>query len=71
MTFTEVMYTAYLISVLDKIVKCLCDEKGIDSTKIKSIDMAELKEREYDRLADTVRESLDMDLIYKIINKEV
>ena len=33
--------------------------------------MAELKEREYDRLADTVRESLDMDLIYKIINKEV
>ncbi len=33
--------------------------------------MAELKEREYDRLADMVRESLDMDLIYKIINKEV
>ena len=55
----------------DKIVKCLCDKKGIDSTKIKSIDMAELKEREYDRLADMVRESLDMDLIYKIINKEV
>ncbi len=27
--------------------------------------MAEMKEREYDRLADTVRESLDMDLIYK------
>lgn len=33
--------------------------------------MAELKEREYDRLADMVRESLDMDLVYKIINKEV
>jgi len=30
-----------------------------------------MKEREYDRLADMVRESLDMDLIYKIINKEV
>ena len=55
----------------DKIVKCLCDKKGIDSTKIKSINMEELKEREYDRLADTVRESLDMDLIYKILNKEV
>ena len=64
------MYTAYLISVLIKL-SSVCDEKGIDSTKIKSIDMAELKEREYDRLADTVRESLDMDLIYKIINKEV
>ena len=71
MTFTEVMYTAYLISVPIKLSSVLCDKKGIDSTKIKSIDMAEMKEREYDRLADTVRESLDMDLIYKIINKEV
>ena len=64
------MYTAYLISVPIKL-SSVCDKKGIDSTKIKSIDMAEMKEREYDRLADTVRESLDMDLIYKIINKEV
>ena len=70
MTFTEVMYTAYLISVPIKL-SSVCVTKGIDSTKIKSIDMAELKEREYDRLADMVRESLDMDLIYKIINKEV
>ena len=69
------VYGSYVHGIFDKcadkIVKCLCDKKGIDSTKIKSIDMAEMKEREYDRLADTVRESLDMDLIYKIINKEV
>ena len=69
------VYGSYIHGIFDKcadkIVKCLCDKKGIDSTKIKSIDMAELKEREYDRLADMVRESLDMDLIYKIINKEV
>ena len=69
------VYGSYVHGIFDKcadkIVKCLCDKKGIDSTKIKSIDMAELKEREYDRLADMVRESLDMDLIYKIINKEV
>lgn len=71
MTFTEVMYTAYLISVPIKLSSVCVTKKGIDSTKIKSIDMAEMKEREYDRLADTVRESLDMDLIYKIINKEV
>lgn len=69
------VYGSYVHGIFDKcadkIIKCLCDKKGIDSTKIKSIDMAELKEREYDRLADMVRESLDMDLIYKIINKEV
>lgn len=69
------VYGSYVHGIFDKcadkIVKCLCDKKGIDSTKIKSIDMAELKEREYDRLADMVRESLDMDLVYKIINKEV
>ena len=69
------VYGSYVHGIFDKcadkIVKCLCDKKGIDSTKIKSIDMAEMKEREYDRLADMVRESLDMDLIYKIINKEV
>ena len=69
------VYGSYVHGIFDKcadkIIKCLCDKKGIDSTKIKSIDMAEMKEREYDRLADTVRESLDMDLIYKIINKEV
>ena len=69
------VYGSYVHGIFDKcadkIVKCLCDKKGIDSTKIKSINMEELKEREYDRLADTVRESLDMDLIYKILNKEV
>ena len=69
------VYGSYVHGIFDKcadkIVKCLCDKKGIDSTKVKSIDMAEMKEREYDRLADMVRESLDMDLIYKIINKEV
>ena len=69
------VYGSYVHGIFDKcadkIVKCLCDKKCIDSTKVKSIDMAELKEREYDRLADMVRESLDMDLIYKIINKEV
>lgn len=69
------VYGSYVHGIFDKcadkIVKCLCDKKGIDSTEIKSIDMAEMKEREYDRLADMVRESLNMDLIYKILDKEV
>lgn len=31
------------------------------------LDTAQIKEREYDRLADTVRQSLDMELIYRIL----
>lgn len=34
------------------------------------ISTKEYKERQYDKLADTVRESLDMELIYRILNRE-
>lgn len=68
-------YGSYVHGIFDTcaadIVKCLCDKKGIGMDNIKNVDMKEIKEREYDRLADMVRGSLDMDLIYKILNKEV
>lgn len=68
-------YGSYVHGIFDTcaadIVKCLCDKKGINMGNIKNVDMREIKEREYDRLADMVRGSLDIDLIYKILNKEV
>ena len=54
-----------------QVVECLCKRKGISLGDIKNINMENIREREYDRLADMVRNSLDMDLIYKILNKEV
>ena len=33
--------------------------------------MTEYKERQYDLLADTVRGNMDMDLVYKVLNREV
>ena len=33
--------------------------------------MDEFREREFDRIADIVRASVDMDMIYKIIRGEV
>jgi adenosylcobyric acid synthase len=33
--------------------------------------MKAYKEQQYDKLADAVREGLDMELVYKILNREV
>lgn len=69
------VYGSYVHGIFDKcankLVECLCKKKGIDMGEIKNISMEDIREREYDRLADMVRESLDMELIYRILNKEV
>ena len=36
-----------------------------------AVDAAEWKEREYDRLADLVRRSVDMEKIYEILNRGI
>lgn len=65
------IYGSYVHGIFDscaaELVQCLCDKKGIDIGDIKPVNMAEHKEREYDRLADIVRKSLDMDLIYEVM----
>ena len=69
------VYGSYIHGIFDKcaakIVECLCEKKEITLDGIKNIDMNAVREREYDRLAHIVRESLDMELIYKILNGEV
>lgn len=69
------VYGSYVHGIFDKcaaqIIKCLCDEKGIDMGEIHNIDNDALLEKEYDRLADMVRENIDMEIIYKILNREV
>jgi adenosylcobyric acid synthase len=55
-------------SVTKTIVSALMAQKGIDSSSITDFDMKSYKERQYDILADCVRESLDMDAVYDIIN---
>ena len=57
--------------VADTIVKALCREKGVDAGQLQSFDPAAYKEQQYDKLAQAVREGLDMDLIYRILNREV
>lgn len=73
----ENVYGTYIHSIFDKggivteIVKTLAKNKGIDLEKDNAIDYAELKEREYDKLADVIRSSMDMDAVYGMLRESL
>ena len=57
--------------IADTILKVVCDEKGIDYEALGTFDIGAYKERQYDILADTVRNGLNMELVYRVLNREV
>ena len=57
--------------VSDEILKAICTQKGLDFAALGTFDLGAYKERQYDLLADAVRSGLDMDLVYRILNREV
>lgn len=57
--------------VADGVVQAICDRKGIDFTQIDTFDITGYKERQYDQLAAAVRQGLDMDFVYRVLNREV
>ncbi len=57
--------------ISDAILKAVCNKKGVDFENISSFDKADYKNRQYDKLADIVREGLDMERVYRILNREV
>ena len=44
--------------------------KGLEPLEDQLVSIKDFKDREYDKLADVLRQSLDMDQIYQIINRE-
>ena len=68
---SENIYGTYVHGIFDEcaadIARCLAEKKGLNTDDIRDIDMKEFKEKEYDKLADIVRASLDMKKIYEII----
>lgn len=74
---TSNVYGSYLHGIFDApeisdaILKMLCDRKGVDFAELGSFDICEYKERQYDLLADAVRNGLDMDQVYRILNHEL
>lgn len=48
-------------------LELICREKGIDFGKMQTISYREYRQKQYDYLAAVLRESLDMDAIYRIL----
>ena len=56
--------------IADTILQAICKEKEIDFAALGTFDMRAYKERQYDILADAVRSGLDMELVYRVLNRE-
>ena len=71
------VFGSYIHGIFDReevskaIVASLCKKKGIEYENIRTFDIKSYKESQYNILADMVRKNLDMDKIYKILNKEI
>lgn len=71
--FIKNVYGTYVHGIFDKgtvaasLIGLLAEKKGICFTKDKKADYRAFKESQYDRLADTLRECLDMDYIYQLL----
>ncbi len=57
--------------VLFEIAEALMREKGLSYSGNSSFNMGEYKERQYDLLAEVLRESLDMKYIYRILEEGI
>ncbi|MDY3224940.1 MAG: cobyric acid synthase [Candidatus Faecousia sp.] len=57
--------------IADAVLQGICQRRGIDFAALETYDASAYKERQYDLLADAVRQGLDMDLVYRIVNREV
>lgn len=56
--------------VADAVLAALCEKKGADVSKLGIFEAEAYRERQYDLLADAVRENLDMELVYRILNRQ-
>ncbi len=74
--FAGNIYGSYVHGIFDKgtiaatIVKELAKYKGIDWEEKEQFDYAKFKEEQYDLLAKTMREHMDMEVLYRIIGLE-
>lgn len=71
------MYGSYVHGIFDKeevakkIVEALGEAKGMDVSQMTSVDFAQFKETQYDKLADGLRKHLDMKKIYEILEQGI
>ena len=56
--------------IADTVVRVLCKKRGVDPSEIGTFDRMAYKDQQYDLLAKHMRENMDMDLVYRIINEQ-
>ncbi|MFR2545191.1 MAG: cobyric acid synthase CobQ, partial [Lachnospira sp.] len=63
----------YLHGIFDEVGFCgrlietLCRQKGMNSAVSGQMSFWEYKQREYDKLADVIRENMDMEYLYRVM----
>ena len=57
------------ISVAAAVLGALCRKKGLSPSILGAFDPVAYREEQYDKLAQVVREGLDMELVYRILDR--
>ena len=60
-----------LPGISDTIIKALSNKKNYSLNILNTFDQQEHKNRQYDLLADTVRKNLNMDFVYRILERSI
>ena len=75
-TVGDNVYGSYIHGIFDEagiaqaVVSDLCRKKGLDPSAIQSFDPEKYKQQQYDALAQGVREGLDMDFVYRVLERK-
>ena len=71
------VYGSYIHGIFDEagiaqaIVSDLCRKKGLDPSAVQSFDPEAYKQQQYDALAQGVRDGLNMDFVYRVLERKV
>ena len=71
------VYGTYIHGIFDApgiaeaLLGALCRKKGLSPETLTAFDPAAYKERQYDLLAQAVRDNLDMELVHRILDRTV
>ena len=73
----ENVYGSYIHGIFDEggiaqaLIADLCRRKGLNPEEAESFDLDAYKQQQYDILADAVRSGMDMDFVYKVLDRQV
>ncbi len=68
------VFGTYLHGIFDspemvqRLVQAFLEKKGMDTAEMETLDLQSYKEKQYNKLADLLRENVDMKRIYEILN---